>query len=38
MLGLLRERAECLKAFALDLDPSITPATYMRLNACLRGI
>jgi hypothetical protein len=38
MLGLLRERAECLKVFVLDLDPSITPATFMHVNGCLRGL
>lgn len=38
MLGLLRERAECLKVFVLDLDPSITPTVYMHLNSCLRAM
>lgn len=38
MLALLRERAECLKVFVLDLDPSIGPSVYMHLNACLRAM
>jgi hypothetical protein len=38
MLGLLRERAECLKVYVLDLDPSITPSVYMHINSCLRGM
>ncbi|KAI8465435.1 MAG: Nup93/Nic96-domain-containing protein [Monoraphidium minutum] len=38
MLGLLRDRAECLKLFVLDLDPSVTPATFMHVNSCLRGL
>jgi hypothetical protein len=38
MLGLLRERAECLKLFVLDLDPSITPSTFMHINGCLRAM
>lgn len=38
MLALLRERAECLKVFVLDLDPSITPSVYMHLNSALRAM
>lgn len=36
MKNLLRERVACLKVFVLDLDPSITPAVYERINACVR--
>lgn len=36
LVGLLRERVACLKVFVLDLDPSITPAVYERINACVR--
>lgn len=36
MMSLLRERVACLKVFVLDLDPSITPAVYERMNACVR--
>lgn len=36
MLSLLRERVACLKVFVLDLDPSITPSVYERINACVR--
>lgn len=36
MLSLLRTRVECLKVFVLDLDPSITPAVYASINACVR--
>lgn len=35
-MGLLKERVACLKVFMLDLDPSITPAVYERMNACVR--
>ncbi|WIA40390.1 hypothetical protein OEZ86_013750 [Tetradesmus obliquus] len=36
MLSMLRERVACLKVFVLDLDPSITPQVYERINACVR--
>jgi len=35
-IGLLKERVACLKVFMLDLDPSITPAVYECMNACVR--
>lgn len=36
MMSLLRGRVACLKVFVLDLDPSITPAVYERMSACVR--
>jgi hypothetical protein len=36
MLSMLKDRVACLKVFVLDLDPSITPHVYERINACVR--
>eukprot|EP00882_Tetradesmus_deserticola_P026811 GHRQ01029610.1.p1 GENE.GHRQ01029610.1~~GHRQ01029610.1.p1 ORF type:complete len:333 (+),score=103.79 GHRQ01029610.1:198-1196(+) len=36
VLSTLRERVACLKVFVLDLDPSITPQVYERINTCVR--